>query len=66
MKYTVRRGDTVFTLLTKRIGLSSRMAENLIPEILEKNGITRDMALGIGQEILIPEVVKIPPATGTD
>jgi hypothetical protein len=62
LKYTVRRGDTLVTILTSRFGLSERMAESLIPEILEKNGITRRTVLSIGQNILIPTAVKIQPA----
>jgi CheY-like chemotaxis protein len=59
LKYTVQRGDTLVTILTKRFGLSARMAESLIPEILEKNGITRRTVLSIGQNLLIPAAVKI-------
>jgi LysM repeat protein len=66
LKYTVRRGDTVFTILTKRFGLSSRMAESLIPQVLEKNGISRNTVLSVGQELLIPGEVKIQPLPGTE
>jgi hypothetical protein len=66
LKYTVRRGDTVFTILTKRFGLSSRMAESLIPQVLEKNGISRNTVLSVGRELLIPGEVKIQPLPGTE
>ena len=66
LKYTVRRGDTLVTILTSRFGLSERMAESLMPEILEKNGITRHTVLNIGQEILIPTAIKLQPAPGSN
>ncbi len=66
LKYKVLPGDTVFAILTKRFGLSSRMAEHLIPQVLEKNGITRDTVLSVGREMLIPETVKIQPLSGTN
>ncbi len=64
LKYTVRRGDTVFSILTKRFGLSPRMAESLIPQLLDKNGISRNTVLSVGREILIPRDVKIQPLPG--
>jgi len=66
LKYTIRQGDTVFTVLTKRFGLSPRMAESLIPQVLEKNGISRSAVLSVGREILIPENVKIQPVMGRE
>jgi hypothetical protein len=64
-KYAVRRGDSLVTILTNRFGLSTRMAESLMPEILAKNGITRRTILTIGQTILIPSAVKIQQAPGS-
>ncbi len=52
--YHVKRGDTVLYILTAKFGLSARKAENMLPEILEKNGIDRKTALKIGQTIFIP------------
>lgn len=66
LTYTIRQGDTVFTILTKRFGLSPRMAESLIPQVLEKNGISRSTVLSVGRELLIPENVKIQPVIGRE
>jgi hypothetical protein len=60
-KYSVRRGDTIFIILTRRFGLSDKRAENLIPEILQINDISRDTVLKIGRTLLFPAKLKIVP-----
>jgi hypothetical protein len=53
-KYPVRNGDTVYLILTRRFGLSARKAENLIPEVLRINNITRNTTLSVGRMLLLP------------
>jgi hypothetical protein len=57
--YTVRQGDHLFLILMKHYGLSSKAAEELIPEIVRLNGIRRPENLSVGQRLIIP----IPPVT---
>lgn len=54
LKYTIRPGDHIYKVLTTRFGLSSERAEELIPRVLQLNGITNIARLQIGQVILIP------------
>lgn len=54
LKYTIRPGDHIYKVLTTRFGLTSERAEELIPRILQLNGITNIARLQIGQVILIP------------
>jgi hypothetical protein len=58
-KYRVRSGDTVFVILTRRFGLSDKRAENLIPEVLQVNNISRNTVLSIGRTLLFPANLKI-------
>ena len=54
VRYTIRSGDNLFTILTTRFGLSSKKAERLIPEIKRINGIADTSGLQIGQTLLLP------------
>lgn len=54
VKYTIRSGDNIYTILTTRFGLSSKKAERLIPEIKRINGIVDTSGLQIGQTLLLP------------
>jgi len=62
-KYSVRSGDTVFVILTRRFGLSDKRAENLIPEVLRINNISRNTVLSIGRTLLFPAKLKIAPVS---
>jgi hypothetical protein len=62
VKYTVRGGENLFTILTRRFNLSPRRAENVTPRILRINGISPETILSVGQTILLPaSVVKEQP-----
>jgi hypothetical protein len=54
VSYRVRRGDTILYILTARFGFSAKRAANLLPEILEKNGMEKNAVLAIGQTIFVP------------
>lgn len=54
IRYTIRSGDNIYTILTTRFGLSSKKAERLIPEIKRINGIVDTSGLQIGQTLLLP------------
>lgn len=57
-KYSVRRGETIHEILTRKFGLSDKKAESLIPEILRTNNISRDTGLSIGRTLLLPAALK--------
>jgi hypothetical protein len=59
ISYKVRRGDTILNILSARFGLSERNAAEILPEILEVNGIKGSTVLEIGQTIFIPESMKL-------
>jgi hypothetical protein len=58
LKYSVRRGDTVYVILTKRFGLSDKRAESLIPGILRTNNISVSTVLSIGRTLLLPAALE--------
>lgn len=62
MKYTVRRGDTIVSILKDRFGFSEREAQIMIPEIRGKNGVAQSSGLRIGQILYIPVPVEELPA----
>ncbi len=54
VRYTIRSGDNIYTILTNRFGLSANKAERLIPEVMRINGIVDTSGLQIGQTLLLP------------
>jgi len=54
VRYTIRSGDTIHTILTTRFGLSAKKAERLLPEVKRINGIVDTSGLQIGQTLLLP------------
>jgi hypothetical protein len=56
--YTVRPGDNLFLILVRQYGLSNRAAEQLIPEIVRRNGLTEPQKLTVGQRLVIPLAEK--------
>jgi len=54
VRYTIRSGDTIHTILTTRFGMSAKKAERLIPEVKRINGIVDTSGLQIGQTLLLP------------
>ena len=52
--YTVRPGDHLFLILMRHYRLSNDAAENLIPEIMRRNHVSRPHGLTIGQRLNIP------------
>jgi LysM repeat protein len=66
VRYTIRSGDNIYTILTTRFGLTSKKAERLIPEIKRINGIVDTSGLQIGQTLLLPlarKKVVVPQET---
>jgi len=66
IRYTIRSGDNIYTILTTRFGLTAKKAESLIPEIKRINGIVDTSGLQIGQTLLLPlarKKVVVPQET---
>lgn len=60
--YTVRPGDHIFLILTRRYGLSSAETELMIPQVMRLNSIRNPYRLTVGQRLVIP---LGPPGTAT-
>lgn len=54
VSYTIRPGDHLFRILMTRFGYTNAEAERVIPQILEKNGITDIRRLTVGKVISVP------------
>lgn len=65
--YVVQPGDHLFLILMKKYGLSDPQAEQLIPSVMQLNGISSPKGLKVGQRLRIPlpagerSRVAIPP-----
>lgn len=52
--YVVQPGDHLFLILMKKYGLSDPQAEQLIPNVMQLNGISSPKGLKVGQRLRIP------------
>lgn len=52
--YVVQPGDNLFLILMKKYGLTDPEAEQLIPNVMQLNGISSPKGLKVGQRLRIP------------